>query len=141
MCILIKCNEKICSLPSSLQRLCSHESYLSQAFPRLTGEHGLQLKTEYWRRKGSASRGDSDQHFFSPSPRHLSLCARFSDNSLKYPLTLKTLRSKFEFSFVAPIHFLQKWWGEVDKISSKFIICDHVCNSHDHSVLQNIAIT
>ena len=23
-------------------------------------------------------------------------------------LTLKTLRSKFEFSFVAPIHFLQK---------------------------------
>ena len=47
-------------------------------------------------------------------------------------------RSKFEFSFVAPIHFLQKWWGEVDKISSKFIICDHVRNSHDHSVLQSI---
>ena len=21
--------------------------------------------------------------------------------------------------------------GEVDKISSKFILCDHVCNSHD----------
>ena len=78
---------------------------------------------------------------FSPPPRHLSLCARFSDYSLKYPLTLKTLRSKFEFSFVAPIHFLQKWWGEVDEISSKFIMCDHVCNSHDHSVLQNIAIT
>ena len=55
--------KKIYSLPSSLQKLCSHESILSQAFPRLTGEHGLQLKTEYWRQKGSASRGDSDQHF------------------------------------------------------------------------------
>ena len=40
---------------------------------------------------------------------------------------------KFEFSFVAAIHFLQKQWGEVDKISSKFILCDHVRNSHDHS--------
>ena len=56
-------------------------------------------------------------------------------------LTLYTLRSKFEFSFVAPIHFLQKQWGEVDKISSKFILCDHVRNSHDHSVLQSIDIT
>ena len=25
--------------------------------------------------------------------------------------------NKFEFSFVAPIHFLQKKWGEGDKIS------------------------
>ena len=32
-------------------------------------------------------------------------------------------------------------WGEVDKISSKFILCDHVRNSHDHSVLQSIDIT
>ena len=46
--------------------------------------------------------------------------------------------SKFEFSFAAPIHFLQKQWGEVDKISSKFILCDHVRNSHDHSILQSI---
>ena len=60
--------KKIYSLPSSLQKLCSHESILSQAFPRLTGEHGLQLKTEYWRQKGSASRGDSDQHFPHPRP-------------------------------------------------------------------------
>ena len=37
--------------------------------------------------------------------------------------------------------FLQKKWGEVNKISSKFILCDHVCNSHDHSVLQSIDIT
>ena len=57
------------------------------------------------------------------------------------PLTLLTLRSKFEFSFVVPIHFLQKHWGEVEKISSKFILCDHVCNSHDHSVVQSIDIT
>ena len=57
------------------------------------------------------------------------------------PLTLETVRSKFEFSFVAPIHFLQKKLGEVDKISSTFILCDHVRNSHDHSVSQSIDIT
>ena len=44
-------------------------------------------------------------------------------------------------SFVAPIHFLQKLRGEVDKISNKFILCDHVRSSHDHSVLQSIDIT
>ena len=27
------------------------------------------------------------------------------------------------------------------KISSKFILCDNICNSHDHSVLQSIDIT
>ena len=31
--------------------------------------------------------------------------------------------------------------GKVDKISSKFILCDHVRNSYDHSVLQSIDIT
>ena len=30
---------------------------------------------------------------------------------------------------------------QVDKISSKFIMCDHVRNSHNHSVLQSIDIT
>ena len=30
--------------------------------------------------------------------------------------------------------------GEVDKISGKFILRDHVRNSHDHSVLQSINI-
>ena len=39
------------------------------------------------------------------------------------------------------LHFLQKQWGEVDRISRKFILCDNVCNSHYHSVLQSIAIT
>ena len=57
------------------------------------------------------------------------------------PLNPYTQRSKFEFSFVAPIHFLHKQWGEVFKISSKFMLCDHVCNSHDHSPLQRIDIT
>ena len=56
-------------------------------------------------------------------------------------LTLWNLRSKLLFSFVIPIHFRQKQWGEVDKISSKFILCDHVRNSHDHSVLQSIDFT
>ena len=49
--------------------------------------------------------------------------------------------NKFEFSFVAPIHFVQKKLGEVDKISSTFIFCDHVRNSHDHSVSQSVDIT
>ena len=66
-------------------------------------------------------------------PRAL-LIGQVSFNSL-------TLRSKFEFSFVAPIPFLQKYWGDVDKMSSKCILCDHVCNTHDHSVLQSIDIT
>ena len=56
-------------------------------------------------------------------------------------LTLYILRSKFGFSFVAPIYFAKKKWGEVDKISSKFILSDHIRNSHDHSVLQSIDIT
>ena len=55
-------------------------------------------------------------------------------------LTLYILRSKFEFSFVAPIYFLQKEWGETDKISSKFILSDRVRNSYNHSVLQSIDI-
>ena len=63
------------------------------------------------------------------------------EQKLTRGLTLKTLRSKYEFSFAGTIHFLQKLWGEVDKISSKFILCDHVRNSHDHSVLQSIDIT
>ena len=40
-------------------------------------------------------------------------------------ISVYNLSSKFEFSFVAPIHFLQKLWGEVDEI----ILCDHVRNS------------
>ena len=32
--------------------------------------------------------------------------------------------STTKFSFAAPIHFLQKSWGEVDKISGKFISCE-----------------
>ena len=49
---------------------------------------------------------------------------------IRYLMILKNYsRSKFEFSFVAPIHFLQKYLGEVDKISNKFILCDHVRNS------------
>ena len=53
----------------------------------------------------------------------------------------QSFKSKFEFAFVAPIHFLQMKWREVDKISRKFILCDHVRNSHEHSVLQSIDIT
>ena len=55
--------------------------------------------------------------------------------------TLYTLGSKFEFSFVSPIHFLQKLWGEVDKTASKFIRCNHARNSHYYSVLQSTDIT
>ena len=39
-------------------------------------------------------------------------------------LILSILRSKFESSFVAPIHSLQKQWGEFDDISGKYILCE-----------------
>ena len=42
--------------------------------------------------------------------------------NLALALALKTIRSKCEFSSVAPIQFPQKWWGEADKTSSKFIM-------------------
>ena len=67
------------------------------------------------------------------------LGAHFTEVLVTTPL--KPPGSKFEFSFVALIHFLQKKWGEADKISRKFILYDHVCNSRDHSVLRSIDIT
>ena len=69
----------------------------------------------------------------------MTMVPRISEKAISLPF--KTLRSNVELSFVASIHFLQKKWGEVHKISSKFILCDHVRNSHDYSVLQNIDIT
>ena len=54
------------------------------------------------------------------------------------PLNLKI--KSWILIIVALIHFIQKKWGKVDKISSKFILCDHVHNSHDHFVLQSIDI-
>ena len=56
-------------------------------------------------------------------------------------LYLKALGSKFKFSFVAPIHFPQKKWGEVDKISRKFVLCRHVRNSHGYPVLHSVDMT
>ena len=50
-------------------------------------------------------------------------------------LTLQILRSEFEL-FVAPINYLQKYWGEVDQLSIKSAVVMSV--SHDHSVLQII---
>ena len=50
-------------------------------------------------------------------------------------------RVKIEILICCPIHFLQKEQGGVDKALSKFILCDHVPNSNDHSVLQSIDIT
>ena len=38
----------------------------------------------------------------------------------------------FKFSFVVPIRFQQKWWGEFVEVSIRFIVCDHVLNSHYH---------
>ena len=42
---------------------------------------------------------------------------------------------KISLLIVACIHFLQKYLEEVDKASMEFILCDHLPNSHDHSVL------
>ena len=39
------------------------------------------------------------------------------------------------------IHFQYKQWGEFVEVSIRFILCDHVLNSHDHSVLHSNDIT
>ena len=45
-------------------------------------------------------------------------------------------------SHLLPLFISYKSSGEkLIKISSRFILCDHVRNSHDHSVLQSIDIT
>ena len=56
-------------------------------------------------------------------------------------VTLYTLISKFKFSFVIPVHFQQKQWGEFVEVSIRFMLCDHVRNSHDHFVLYSSDIT
>ena len=42
---------------------------------------------------------------------------------------------KISLLIVACIHFLQKYLEEVDKASMEFVLCDHLPNSHHHSVL------
>ena len=46
-------------------------------------------------------------------------------------------------SHLLPLFISYRSSGEklIIKISSKFILCDHVRNSHDHSVLQSIDIS
>ena len=48
---------------------------------------------------------------------------------------------KIEILILFPYSFPITVVGEVGKTFSKFILCDHVLNSHDHSVLQSIDIT
>ena len=50
-------------------------------------------------------------------------------------------RIKIENLICCPYSFPIEGVGEVGKTLSKFILCDHVLNSHDHSVLQSIDIT
>ena len=50
-------------------------------------------------------------------------------------------RIKIEILICCPYSFPIEVVGEVGKTLSKFISCDHVLNSHDHSVLQSIDIT
>ena len=57
-------------------------------------------------------------------------------------LTTLSMLGNFDTGkFNLMLNNLQKPLSEVHKISSKFILCDHVHNSHDHSVLQKIDIT
>ena len=57
-------------------------------------------------------------------------------NFKKIRLDQESIRSKFEFSFVAPIHSYKNSGEKLMKISSKFSL-----SHHDHSVLQSIDIT
>ena len=68
----------------------------------------------------------------TPSPVFLKLMAL---NALSPKIKIKIL-------ICHPYSFTIEEVGEVDNlISSKYILCDHVLNSHDHSVLQSIDIT
>ena len=67
----------------------------------------------------------------TPSPVFLRLMAL---NPLSPKIKIKIL-------ICHPYSFTIEEVGEVDKISSKYILCDHVLNSHDRSVLQSIDIT
>ena len=68
----------------------------------------------------------------TPSPVFLKLMAL---NALSPKIKIKIL-------ICHPYLFTIEEVGEVDNlISSKYIFCDHVLNSHDHSVLQSIDIT
>ena len=55
-------------------------------------------------------------------------------------LLVKVLQGR-EYGFLSLSEEISSDHLQVDKISSKFILCDHVHNSHDHSVLQSIDIT
>ena len=61
--------------------------------------------------------------------------------SSQKPLNPLNTKIKIWILICCPYSFPTGEVGEVDKISSKFILCDHVHNSHDHSVLQSIDIT
>ena len=51
-------------------------------------------------------------------------------------MSLHLLNPNIKISLlIVAIHFLQKYLEEVDKASMEFILCDHVRNSHHHSVL------
>ena len=50
-------------------------------------------------------------------------------------LNLLNPNIKISLLIVACIHFLQKYLEEVDKASTEFVLCDHLPNSHHHSVL------
>ena len=54
-------------------------------------------------------------------------------------LTLETLRSKFEFSFLLLFITYRRSGEKLIKYQSN--LWDHVHNSHDHSVVQSIDIT
>ena len=58
-------------------------------------------------------------------------------------MALNPLSTKIKIKILIchPYSFTIEEVGEVHKISSKYIVCDHVLNSHDHSVLQGIDIT
>ena len=58
-----------------------------------------------------------------------------SELSFQRPLTLKNFNLKISILIVAFIHFLQQDSREDVKVSIELILCDHLLNSHYHSVL------
>ena len=60
-------------------------------------------------------------------------------NAVKMVVNSLNPKIKFEFSFVAS--FISYRSSGEKLITYQAIVCDHVRNSHDHSVLQSIDIT
>ena len=94
------------------------------------------VKVFVWRNVGSARRVTLPSQKGEPAARRVTLPAKATFFHI-----YTVLKINIWTLICCPYSFPTEVVGEVDKILSKFILCDHAPNSHDHSVLQSIDIT